>query len=101
MGVFVFVFLQFLPASQSMKRLETVSISPLYTIFGELLQDQGLTSVRAFHAQDHFQTRIIDIVDQFQGIGHFYWSVQNWLMVMDLSIVVERFEANISLIVPL
>ncbi|KAF2430517.1 ABC transporter [Tothia fuscella] len=80
MAIFVVVFLQFLPASQSMKRLETVSISPLYTIFGELLQDQGLTSVRAFHAQEHFQSRVITTVDQFQGIGHFYWSVQNWLM---------------------
>jgi ABC-type multidrug transport system fused ATPase/permease subunit len=80
MGVFVFVFRQFLPASRSLKRLETVSLSPLYTIFGELLQDQGLTSVRAFHAQHAFEERIITIVDQFQGLGHFYWSVQNWLL---------------------
>jgi ABC-type multidrug transport system fused ATPase/permease subunit len=80
MAVFVFVFVQFLPASRSLKRLETVSLSPLYTIFGELLQDQGLTSVRAFHAQHAFEERVVTIVDQFQGLGHFYWCVQNWLL---------------------
>jgi ABC-type multidrug transport system fused ATPase/permease subunit len=79
MGVFVIVFQQFLPASRSLKRLETSSLSPLYTIFGELLQDQGLTIVRAFHAQPSFYNRVIGAVDTYQGYGHFYSAVQNWL----------------------
>lgn len=80
MFLFVFVFFQFLPTSRSLKRLETVSLSPLFTNFGELLQAQGLTTVRAFQAQEPFQNGIIAVVDQLQGLSHFYWSVQNWLM---------------------
>ncbi|KAK5950938.1 hypothetical protein OHC33_008010 [Knufia fluminis] len=75
--VFVRVFFQFLPASQSLRRLESVSLSPLMTNFGALLS--GLTTVRSFRAEDRFQEKLIKVVDTFQGMDHFYWSVQGWL----------------------
>ncbi len=74
---FVFTFLHFLPTSQSLRRLEMVSLSPLISNFGELLH--GLTTVRAFHAEPRFQDRVIAVVDRFQGMDHFYWSLQSWL----------------------
>jgi ABC-type multidrug transport system fused ATPase/permease subunit len=77
-SVFVLTFLHFLPTSQSLRRLETVSLSPLLSNFGELLH--GLTTVRAFHAGQRFQNRVISVVDKFQGMDHFYWSLQGWLM---------------------
>jgi ABC-type multidrug transport system fused ATPase/permease subunit len=77
-AAFVFTFLQFLPTSQSLRRLEMVSLSPLISNFGELLH--GLTTVRAFHAEERFQNRVIAVVDKFQGMDHFYWSLQSWLM---------------------
>ncbi|KAJ6050235.1 hypothetical protein N7444_006951 [Penicillium canescens] len=75
---FVLVFLRFLPTSQSLRRLEMVSLSPLISNFGELLH--GLTTVRAFHAEARFQDRVMSVVDKFQGMDHFYWSLQSWLM---------------------
>lgn len=75
---FVIVFLRFLPTSQSLRRLEMVSLTPLMSNFGELLN--GLVTVRAFHAQDRFQDRVIRVVDTFQKMDHFYWSLQAWLM---------------------
>ena len=75
--VFVWIFLKFLPTSQSLRRLETVSLSPLMTNFGALLA--GLTTVRAFKAEDRFQAKLIKVVDNFQAMDHFYWSVQSWL----------------------
>lgn len=78
-GLFVYIFLEFLPTSQSLRRLETVSLSPLFANFGELLQ--GLTTVRAFHAQKSFQDRVISVVDRFQAMDHFYWSLQAWLQI--------------------
>ncbi|EAW11644.1 putative ABC bile acid transporter [Aspergillus clavatus NRRL 1] len=77
-GAFIFTFLRFLPTSQSLRRLEMVSLSPLISNFGELLH--GLTTVRAFHAEERFQDRVIAVVDKFQGMDHFYWSLQSWLM---------------------
>ncbi|GAM84305.1 hypothetical protein ANO11243_022990 [Dothideomycetidae sp. 11243] len=75
---FFLVFFHFLPTSQSLRRLEMVSLSPLMSNFGALLE--GLTTVRAFCAQDQFQDRIIVTTDAFQQMDHFYWSVQAWLM---------------------
>lgn len=75
--MFIYIFLRFLPASQSLRRLEMVSLSPLMSNFGTLLE--GLTTVRAFRAQPHFQDRIIVTTDAFQKMDHFYWSLQAWL----------------------
>lgn len=72
------VFSRFLRASQGLRRLEAVSLSPLMTNFGTLLS--GLATVRAFRAEGRFQSKLIEVVDTFQGMDHFYWSVQTWLM---------------------
>ncbi|KAL8863326.1 MAG: hypothetical protein Q9178_000006 [Gyalolechia marmorata] len=77
-ATFVMIFLRFLPTSQSLRRLEMVSLSPLMSNFGTLLE--GLTTVRAFRAQRSFQDRIIVVTDAFQKMDHFYWSLQAWLM---------------------
>ncbi|KAI4115101.1 MAG: hypothetical protein LQ345_004235, partial [Seirophora villosa] len=77
-AIFVLIFRRFLPTSQSLRRLEMVSLSPLMSNFGALLD--GLTTVRAFRAQSSFQDRLIAVTDAFQGMDHFYWSLQAWLM---------------------
>ncbi|KAH6611900.1 P-loop containing nucleoside triphosphate hydrolase protein [Boeremia exigua] len=74
---FVYNFYRFLPTSQSLRRLEMVSLSPLMSNFGALVE--GLTTVRAFNAQPRFQARVIEVVDNFQKNDHFYWSLQAWL----------------------
>ncbi|KAM0720329.1 hypothetical protein Q7P37_004465 [Cladosporium fusiforme] len=77
-AMFILIFRRFLPTSQSLRRLEMVSLTPLMSNFGELLN--GLVTVRAFQAQDRFQDRVIRVVDTFQKMDHFYWSLQGWLM---------------------
>ncbi len=74
---FFVIFLRFLPASQSLRRLEMVSLSPLMSNFGTLVE--GLTTVRAFRAQRQFQLHNIATTDAFQKMDHFYWSLQAWL----------------------
>ena len=74
--VFIFIFLQFLPTSQSLRRLEMVSLSPLMSNFGALLS--GLTTVRAFCAQTQFQDRVIAVTDAFQAMDHFYWYLDSF-----------------------
>jgi ABC-type multidrug transport system fused ATPase/permease subunit len=76
-SLFAFIFNRFLPASQSLRRLETVSLSPLMSNFGTLVE--GLTTVRAFRAEPHFQNRVIASTDAFQKMDHIYWSLQAWL----------------------
>ncbi|KAF2019292.1 ABC bile acid transporter-like protein [Aaosphaeria arxii CBS 175.79] len=74
---FIYHFLRFLPVSQSLRRLEMVSLSPLMSNFGALVE--GLTTVRAFSAQPTFLASVIGVVDNFQKNDHFYWSLQSWL----------------------
>ncbi|KAK3954304.1 hypothetical protein QBC32DRAFT_360348 [Pseudoneurospora amorphoporcata] len=76
-ALFVFMYNRYLPASQDLRRLEMVSLSPLLSNFGTLLE--GLTTVRAFRAEPHFQNRIIATTDDFQKMDHIYWSLQAWL----------------------
>lgn len=45
--------------------------------FNTLLE--GLTTVRAFRAQRRFQERLFEVVNDFQRMDHFYWSLQAWL----------------------
>jgi ABC-type multidrug transport system fused ATPase/permease subunit len=81
MIVFTMVFMQYLPASRSLKRMEASSLSPLYGLFGELLSDHGagLLTVRAFHVQEAFCSRTVAILDEYQAYGHFSSSLQIWL----------------------
>ncbi|KAF2684468.1 ABC bile acid transporter-like protein [Lentithecium fluviatile CBS 122367] len=74
---FVYYFRMYLPTSQTLRRLEMVSLSPLMSNFGALVE--GLTTVRAFSAQPRFQAHVIEVVDNFQKNDHFYWSLQAWL----------------------
>ncbi|KAL7629236.1 hypothetical protein AAE478_000756 [Parahypoxylon ruwenzoriense] len=74
---FIVIFLRFLPTSQSLRRLEMVTLSPLMSNFGILVD--GLATIRAFKAQPHFQNRNIVATDTFQKMDHFYWSLQAWL----------------------
>ncbi|KAH9900404.1 ABC transporter [Xylariomycetidae sp. FL2044] len=76
-AAFVYFFLKFLPASHSLRRLSMTSLSPLMTEFGALVD--GLTTIRAFRAQAQFQSRLTSVVDTFQKMDHFYWSLQAWL----------------------
>ena len=77
-AAFVYIFLRFLPTSQSLRRLEMVSLSPLMSNFGTLLE--GLATVRAFRIQSRFQDKLIEVLDTFQKMDHFYWSLQAWLI---------------------
>ncbi|KAK4125586.1 P-loop containing nucleoside triphosphate hydrolase protein [Parathielavia appendiculata] len=95
--MFVLIFDRFLPTSQSLRRLETVSLSPLMSNFGTLVE--GLTTVRAFRAEPHFQNRIIASTDSFQKFDHFFWCLQAWLQYrFDLLSAVSTFALTLTAI---
>jgi ABC-type multidrug transport system fused ATPase/permease subunit len=73
----VIIFLQFLPGSRSLKRLENVSMSPVYSAFGEI--DKGLTTIRAFQMERQFRIKLFSILDHYQNMGRMYLAVNSWL----------------------
>jgi ABC-type multidrug transport system fused ATPase/permease subunit len=57
--------------SRDLRRLESISLSPAFAGFDELLH--GLIHVRAFGAEQRYQDRFYKRVDTFQAFDHSYW----------------------------
>ncbi|KAH9902650.1 P-loop containing nucleoside triphosphate hydrolase protein [Cubamyces lactineus] len=64
-------------ASRDLRRLESVSLSPAFAGFDELLR--GLSHVRAFGVEARYQDRFYKRVDKFQTFDHVYWLIAGWL----------------------
>ncbi|KAF7337494.1 P-loop containing nucleoside triphosphate hydrolase protein [Mycena sanguinolenta] len=67
----------FVRASRDLRRLESISLSPAFAGFDELLR--GITHVRAFGMEQRYQDRFYARVDKFQSFDHVYWLVSGWL----------------------
>ena len=63
----------YIQASRDLRRLETISLSPLFAGFDELLR--GLVHVRAFAMETQYQNQNYDRVDGFEKYDHVYVSV--------------------------
>ncbi len=68
---------RYIRAARDLRRLESVSLSPAFAGFDELLR--GLSHVRAFGMEDRFQEAFYKKVDTFQTFDHVYWLVAGWL----------------------
>ncbi|KAF7307138.1 P-loop containing nucleoside triphosphate hydrolase protein [Mycena indigotica] len=68
---------RFVRASRDLRRLESISLSPAFAGFDELLR--GITHVRAFGMEQRYQDRFYARVDKFQSFDHVYWLVSGWL----------------------
>ncbi|KAF4606377.1 hypothetical protein EYR38_000430 [Pleurotus pulmonarius] len=67
----------YINASRDLRRLESVSLSPAFAGFDELLH--GLVHVRAFGMERRYQEGFYRKVDRFQAFDHVYWLVNTWL----------------------
>ncbi|TFK19978.1 pleiotropic drug resistance ABC transporter [Coprinopsis marcescibilis] len=64
-------------AARDLRRLESVSLSPAFAGFDELLR--GITHIRAFAMENRYQNNFYRKVDKFQSFDHVYWLVNFWL----------------------
>ena len=67
----------FVRAARDLRRLESISLSPAFAGFDELLH--GLPYTRAYGTELIYQNRFYLRVDQFQTMDHVYWLAQMWL----------------------
>ena len=65
----------YVKTARDLRRLESVSISPAFSGFDELLR--GITHVRAFGMEQRYQDAFFKKVDLFQGFDHVYVSLSN------------------------
>ena len=64
---------------RELKRLDSVSRSPIYALFGETLE--GVATIRAFKAQPILKKRIMRLLDENQTAFWLTFSAQCWLAV--------------------
>ncbi|KAK4688623.1 hypothetical protein P7C73_g1481, partial [Tremellales sp. Uapishka_1] len=69
----------YLKTGRSLRRLESISKSPIYSGFAELLD--GVVSVRAFSVEARFMKKLCEQVDQTQAAFYYYWMLNRWLLL--------------------
>ncbi|KAL5518793.1 hypothetical protein ACEPAH_476 [Sanghuangporus vaninii] len=67
----------YIRAARDLRRLESVSLSPAFAGFDELLR--GIAHVRAFGMERRYQDAFYRKVDLFQTFDHVYWLAAGWL----------------------
>ncbi|KAF9450615.1 P-loop containing nucleoside triphosphate hydrolase protein [Macrolepiota fuliginosa MF-IS2] len=65
--------------SRDMRRLDSVTRSPLYSIYGETIS--GVTIIRAFGASSKFLRDMLRCVDTNSNPYYWMWGVNRWLSV--------------------
>lgn len=73
--LYIRIALPYIRASRDLRRLESVSLSPAFAGFDELLN--GLPHIRAFAMEERYQESFYDKVDKFQGFDHVYVCHEN------------------------
>jgi ABC-type multidrug transport system fused ATPase/permease subunit len=67
---YIRIALPYIQASRDLRRLESISLSPAFAGFDELLN--GLPHIRAFAMEERYQESFYKKVDKFQSFDHVY-----------------------------
>ncbi|KAF1329526.1 Abc transporter c family member 2, partial [Globisporangium splendens] len=95
--LFVMIGKYFKKTSREVKRLEGITRTPVYNLFGETLT--GLHTIRAFKMQDKFIRINKDTVDGNAAAYFLYWGAGRWLAVrLDWMSVVIIFVVSLYLV---
>ncbi|KAJ3161243.1 hypothetical protein HK101_000842 [Irineochytrium annulatum] len=78
-AVYVFVAMRYLAVSRELKRLESTTRSPIYSIFSESLT--GAATIRAYGAEARFMKENFRRLDTNHRPYYYLWSSNRWLGV--------------------
>ncbi|KAI8052828.1 P-loop containing nucleoside triphosphate hydrolase protein [Syncephalis plumigaleata] len=76
-AAYVVISLLFVKTSRELKRIESVSKSPLFTLFGEALN--GVGTIRAFGMESRFMRTNLERIDDMNRPYYLIWGVNRWL----------------------
>lgn len=87
----------YIKASRDLRRLESISLSPAFAGFDELLR--GLPHVRAFAMESRYQDRFYQRVDKFQSFDHVYVRLLHFEHCLERNITkINRVVARVELV---
>jgi ABC-type multidrug transport system fused ATPase/permease subunit len=76
-GVYFLIGTYYLRISRELKRLNSVSRSPIYSHFTESLT--GVTTIRAYGVQEEFMVTVYRKIDAYIAPFYFLWMSNRWL----------------------
>lgn len=85
LGIFYFFQLYYRSTSRELKRLDSITRSPLFAHFSESLT--GLATIRAYRAQEAFKRRNQELADDNNKAYFLSVSIQRWLGIRSETIV--------------
>ncbi|KAG0291146.1 hypothetical protein BGZ98_003124, partial [Dissophora globulifera] len=74
-----FVGAYYIASIRELKRIESVTKSPLYSHFGETLV--GVSTIRAFGVESRFMEEVLVKVDEHNAPYYFLWMCNRWLSI--------------------
>ncbi|KAJ1902993.1 hypothetical protein LPJ81_003305 [Coemansia sp. IMI 209127] len=74
---YVMVAVYYLNATRELKRMDSISMSPLLSLFSELIT--GVESIRAFGAQSQYTLEAMGRVDAHNRPYYLMWAANRWL----------------------
>ncbi|KAG9319425.1 hypothetical protein KVV02_006712 [Mortierella alpina] len=76
---YCFVGAYYIASSRELKRIESVTKSPLYSHFGETLI--GVSTIRAFGVESRFMEEVLVKLDNNNAPYYFLWMCNRWLSI--------------------
>ncbi|KAF9915542.1 hypothetical protein BX616_005921 [Lobosporangium transversale] len=97
---YFFVGAYYIASSRELKRIESVTKSPLYSHFGETLV--GVSTIRAFGVESRFMEEVLVKLDNNNAPYYFLWMCNRWLNIrVDFMGAMVSFVAGILILLNL
>ncbi|KAG9063667.1 hypothetical protein KI688_003778 [Linnemannia hyalina] len=94
---YVVIGAYYITASRELKRIESVTKSPLYSHFGETLI--GVSTIRAFGVETRFMEEVLTKLDNNNAPYYFLWMCNRWLSIrVDFMGAMVNFIAGILIL---
>ncbi|KAL1919296.1 uncharacterized protein VTP21DRAFT_1989 [Calcarisporiella thermophila] len=77
--IYIVMGRKYLATSRELKRLDSVSRSPIYSHFNETIF--GATTIRAFGVQNRFKDKCFALLDTNMKYYYYLWAANRWLSV--------------------
>eukprot|EP01038_Epipyxis_sp_PR26KG_P010939 gene10939-14688_t len=75
--IFYFIYSYYIKSSRELKRLDSISRSPVYSSFGEALQ--GMATIRAYQQTSNFRKKFFALADAQLKNYFAFWMAGRWL----------------------
>jgi len=95
MTLFIAVGRYFAKSSRELKRMESVSRSPLYSNFGETLA--GMSTIRAFALQANVLRKNVHLIDTNDRAFLIFWMAARWL-AFRLDLLVTSLQLSVAIL---